>query len=295
MNWYEVVFGDRGPERVVPSQGSTMTLTLLAAAAMAFLAVFLGAVAGGADRLGNSWTATLTNTATVRLIVEPDAAEAQAAAIAQILAETPGVATARRIEDDEQAGLLAPWLGDDLPLDLVQLPVLFELTLTEEGPDASELTQRLTSAVPGAVYDDHEQWRAPVSKAAGRLSLIANLSLVLVGLVTAAVIALAASASLAASRQVIDVLRLVGADDTYITRVFVRRFALRAAAGAAAGTLIGVVAVLLVPDADGVAGVLGIGFQGAGWLWPFLIPALAAGIAYAATRFAAGRRLKEVS
>ena len=295
MNWREMFLGDRGPESVVPSQGFTMTLTLFAAAAMAFLAVFVGAVAGGADRLGDSWTQTLTNTATVRLIAEPDAADAQAETIAQILSETPGVATARRIADDEQAGLLAPWLGDDLPLDLVQLPVLFELTLTDEGPDRADLTQRLTAAAPGAVYDDHERWRAPVAQAAGRLSVIANLSLILIGLITGAVIALAASASLAANGQVIDVLRLVGADDTYITRVFVRRFALRAAAGAAAGSLVGVIAVLLVPNADGVEGVLSIGFDGAGWLWPFLVPVAAALIAYAATRFAATRRLREVS
>lgn len=295
MNLRELFLGDRGPERVVPSQGFTMTLTLVAAAAMAFLAVFVGAVASGADRLGESWTETLSNTATVRLIAEPDTADAQAATIAQILSETPGVATSRRIAEDEQAGLLAPWLGDDLPLDLVQLPVLFELTLTEEGPDTADLRQRLTAAAPGVVYDDHEQWRAPVAKAAARLSLIANLSVVLIGLITAAVIALAASASLAANGQVIDVLRLVGADDTYITRVFVRRFALRAAAGAAAGSLCGVIAVLIVPDADGVAGVLSIGFKGLGWLWPFFVPVAAAVFAYAATRFAATRRLREVS
>ena len=279
----------------MPSSGFTMLLTLAAAAAMAFLAVFIAAVAGGADRLGDSWTETLVDTGTVRLITDPDGADEKAAIIAQILAATPGVETARRIDEDEQAGLLAPWLGEDLPLDLVQLPVLFEVSLTEEGLDDLELTQRLNEAVPGAVYDDHQRWRAPVARAAGRLSLIANLSLVLIGMITAAVIALAASASLAANGQVIDVLRLVGADDAYITRVFVRRFALRAAAGAALGSLIGVIAVLLVPDANGVAGVLDVGFSGAGWLWPFLVPMLAAFIAYAATRYAATRRLREVS
>ena len=295
MSWHSVFLGEQGPQRVVPSSGFTMSLTLFAAAAMAFLAVFVAAVAGGADRLGDSWTDTLSDTATVRLIGEPDTVEDQAGALAQLLGETPGIASARRIDDAEQAGLLAPWLGDDLPLDLVQLPVLFEITLTEEGPDVPELKNRLAATVPGAVYDDHERWRVPVAEAASRLSLVANLSLVLIGVITGAIIALAASASLAANGQVIDVLRLIGANDAYITRVFVRRFALRAAAGAAVGSLVGVFAVLLVPRADDVAGVLNIGFDGAGWIWPFLVPVLAGAIAFVATRFAARRRLREVS
>ncbi len=295
MNLREFIFGDRGPERVVPSSGFTMSLTLAVAAAMAFLAVFVAALASGADRLADSWTSALSETATVRLIADPDVVEEQAQAIAQVLDGTPGVIDARRIGDDEQADLLLPWLGTDLPLDLVQLPVLFEVALTEEGPDAEELQARLAEAAPGAVYDDHERWRAPVATAASRLQLIASLSLVLIGLMTAAMIALAASASLSANGQVIDVLRLVGANDSYITRVFVRRFALRAAAGAAIGSLLGVVAVLLIPNADGIDGVLKLGFGGLGWLWPFAMPVLAALIAYVATRLAASRRLREVS
>ena len=295
MNWRAFIFGDRGPERVVPSSGFTMTLTLAAAAAMAFLAVFVAAVAIGADRLGDSWTEALSGTATVRLVADPVAVGTQSEALAQILDETPGVAASRRIGEDEQTALLSPWLGDELPLDLVQLPVLFEVTLTDEGPDVSELRNRLAAAVPGAVYDDHSRWRTPVAQAAGRLSLIANLSLGLIGLITGAVVALAASASLSANAQVIDVLRLVGADDTYITRVFVRRFALRAGAGAAVGSLFGVIAVLLVPNSEDVAGALNIGFDGLSWLWPFMVPLMAAIIAYFATRFAAARRLQEVS
>ena len=42
-----VLGSDPGIERIVPRAGFTMTLTLAAAAAMAFLAVFVAAVAGG--------------------------------------------------------------------------------------------------------------------------------------------------------------------------------------------------------------------------------------------------------
>lgn len=284
--------GDVGPERVVPASGFTMTLTLAAAAAMAFLAVFVAAVAGGAERMGEEWRDGLVGTATVRMA---SATDDQVNAVAQLLAETPGIESARRINEAEQTALLKPWLGDDLPLDLVALPILFELNLTEEGPDAEDLSVRLSTIAPEAMFDDHQTWRAPVAAAADRLGFISALSLMLIGVVTAAMIALAASASLSANRQVIDVLRLVGATDAYITRVFVRRFALRAAAGAALGSLLGVIAVMLVPDPVGPSSFMSVGFDGAGWLWPFVVPLSAAAIAYAATRFTAARRLKEVS
>lgn len=109
-------------------------------------------------------------------------------------------------------------------------------------------------------------------------------------------ITLAANASLAANAQVIGVLRLVGARDIYIARAFVRRFTLRALAGAAAGTAGGLVAVMLLPSADAAGGFLtGLGFQGAGWLLPFLLPPVAAVTAFLATRAAAFRKLKELT
>jgi cell division transport system permease protein len=109
-------------------------------------------------------------------------------------------------------------------------------------------------------------------------------------------ITLAANAALAANAQVIQVLRLVGARDIFIARAFVRRFTLRALAGAAAGTFLGVIAVLLLPSTDIAGGFLtGLGFQGAGWIWPLFIPILAASVAFVATRAAALKTLKERS
>jgi cell division transport system permease protein len=92
---------------------------------------------------------------------------------------------------------------------------------------------------------------------------------------------------------VIRVLRLVGARDVTIASAFVRRFTLRAAWGAAAGTAAGVLALLLLPDAEEAGSFLtGLGFEGAGWLLPLLVPPFAALAAFAATRAAALRTLR---
>ena len=104
-------------------------------------------------------------------------------------------------------------------------------------------------------------------------------------------VSLAASFSLAANAQVIEVLRLVGARDAFIARAFTRRFALRALIGAAVGTALGLAALALFPAA-GESVLAGLGPRGAEWAWPLLIPPFAALVAWAATRAAAFRVLR---
>jgi hypothetical protein len=99
-----------------------------------------------------------------------------------------------------------------------------------------------------------------------------------------------------ANAQVIRVLRLVGARDSYIARAFVRRFTLRALAGAAVGTFAGMLGIALLPSADAAGGFLtGLGFTGAGWLYPLALPPAAAIVAFVATRLAAFAKLRELT
>lgn len=283
-------------DSVVPPSGHTAWLTSFSAAAMAFLAVFALALSLAAGSLAARWQASLDRTATVRLSAPEDQIDLQTKAVLATLATTPGIASARAMTDDEQRALLAPWFGPDLPVDTLPLPRLIEITEDSAGYDGEGLRQRLAAEAPGAVLDDHTRWRRPLAVAATRLRLLGFMSIVLIGTATAAMITLAASAALAANAQVIRVLRLVGARDVYIARAFVRRFTLRALMGAAAGTGLGMVGVWMLPSADSAGGFLtGLGFQGAGWLLPLLLPPLTAAVAYAATRASALRKLRELT
>ena len=111
----------------------------------------------------------------------------------------------------------------------------------------------------------------------------------------AAMITLAANAALAANSQVVEVLRLVGAQDNYIAGAFVRRFTLRALAGAAVGCVAGMIAVVLLPSQGEVAFLTGIGFEGAEWFWVLLLPPVAGMVAFVSTRRSALRVLGALS
>lgn len=296
MTPLSILAPDRQADRVVPPSGHTAWLTQFTAGAMAFLAVFALALSIAAGRLADRWSDALERTATVRLSAPDDQIDLQTKAVLEVLSTTPGIASARALEDAEQRALLEPWFGPDLPVDALPLPRLIELTEDGAGYDSEGLKQRLAAEAPGAVLDDHTRWRRPLAVAADRLRLLGLLSIGLIGAATAAMITLAANAALAANAQVIRVLRLVGARDAYIARAFVRRFTLRALSGAAIGTVAGMIGVALLPSTEAAGGFLtGLGFTGAGWLLPLALPPLAAIVAFLATRASAFRKLRELT
>jgi cell division transport system permease protein len=281
---------------VVPPSGPTAWLTTFTAGAMTFLCVFALALSLASGRLATRWSEALAKTATIRLSAPAEQVQIQTDAILATLAVTPGIASYRQIDDAETKKLLEPWFGPGLPVEALPIPRLIEVVEADPPYDAEGLKQRLTAEAPGAVLDDHTRWRRPLAEAASRIRLLGVLSIVLIGATMAAMITLAARAALATNAEVIRVLRLVGAKDSYIARAFVRRFTLRTLTGAAVGAAAGLVGVAALPAADAAGGFLtGLGFSGTGWLWPFALPPLAAIVAFLATRRAAFQKLRELT
>ena len=280
-------------DRVVPPSGSSAWLTSFTSGAMTFLAVFALALSLASGRLAERWASALDKTATIRISAPDDQMTLQTRAVLDLLSKTPGIATSRAMTVDETKKLLEPWLGPDLPIEALPLPQLIEITETAAGYDAEGLRQRLAAEAPGAVLDDHTRWRRPMVEAADRLRLLGILSMALIGAAMAGMITLAANAALAANAQVIKVLRLVGAQDRYIAGAFVRRFTIRAFTGALVGAVLGSLGVLALPPVNEAGGFLtGLGFSGFAWGLPFVLPFIAALVAWLATRLAAFQTLR---
>jgi cell division transport system permease protein len=292
----DIFAGDKQADRIVPPTGFTARLTSFTAAAMAFLTVFALALSLATGRLADRWSAELAKTSTVRISAPEAQLAAQSTAVLNILKTTPGIASARLMTEAEQRALLEPWFGSDLPLETLPIPSLIEVVEQEVGPDMEGLRLRLTAEAPGAVLDDHTRWRRPLAAAAARLRLLGMFSIVLILGATAAMITLAAQAARAAHRQVIQVLRLIGARDNYIAKAFVRRFTMRATVGAFVGMLVGMLGIFALPAAaEEGAFLTGLGFRGWHWMIPLVIPPIAAFVAFLSTRFAATRSLDRMA
>lgn len=146
---------------IAPKGGVIGGLIALVAAAMGFLAA-AGALTGiAADRIAGHWSEELSSSATIRIIAPEDEMEARIKAALLVAQSTKGVTAANALTDDESRALLAPWLGPDADIEALPVPALIDVKLGVNGPDAKAIQARLEEEAPGAVWDDHRDWRSP--------------------------------------------------------------------------------------------------------------------------------------
>ena len=117
----------------MPPSGASAWLTSFTAGAMTFLAVFALALSLASGRLAARWAGALDRTATIRISAPDDQIDLQTKAVLDVLATTPGIASARADDAEEQRKLLEPWFGPDLPLDDLPLPQLIEVVEAARG------------------------------------------------------------------------------------------------------------------------------------------------------------------
>ncbi len=208
------------PPEAAPLRNLTVTMTVMC---------YLACLAIGAliliDRSVEGWTRGLSREVTVQVrVLEKVDVETELTKAVAILVQTDGVKSAETLDREASLKLLEPWLGDtdlsDLPV-----PLLIRVTVDEiHPPDFESLAQTLTANVKGASLDTHRRWQTELARMGHTLSLLSYLILLLIGASSFAIVVFAARAVLAANREVVDVLHLVGAKDGYIARQIDRRF-----------------------------------------------------------------------
>ncbi len=178
------------------------------------------------NALVERWDRGLADRLTVQIPAPASTAEAgeQEARIdssIDVLTSTPGVADVTVLDDSELSALLDPWLGDAELARELPLPTLIAVTLDADAPaDLTTLALRLDAAVPGAVVDDHQRWVGGLVSLTRSVDLIAGLVVLLVGLAAVITVVFVTRTGLAIHRQVIELLHLIGAQDSYIARQF---------------------------------------------------------------------------
>lgn len=243
-----------GRERSPPPPRDLVStwLVLLVATAMGFLASLGLAVSNGADSLARSWTSELQSRATVILSTPEDPAEAEETLRRALDAVrgAPGVVAATPLDHAAVAELLDPWLaGDPDLLDGLPLPILIDVAVRPGAPAPVDmLAARLAEARVTAEIDAHGRWIDRLAPAASRIRTLAYLGLGVIAIAAALMVALACTAALSAQRQMVSVLRLIGARDGYIAALFMRRYQLLAFVGSAIGVAAAAAAVVNVSE-----------------------------------------------
>lgn len=198
-------------------------------AAMALFATCAVAGHEAVSQLAKRWQQGANAAVTVQI---PNPTPARMEAALEVLRALPAVGEARAVDTARMAELLRPWLGDVAGL---PLPGVIELRLADLAADPVLIADRVAEAVPGAVTEAHGVFVARLAAVARALSAAALAALVLVAVVGASVVVLAVRAGIAARRDSVMVLHMLGAADRDIAGRFARRSAWLALLGAILG------------------------------------------------------------
>lgn len=257
--------GRRDPLGLRRALADRLLLSLVAA--MALLASLALAGRDGAEALALRWQRGAQAAVTVQ-VPEPSPERMERAV--SVLQAMPEIASARILDPARLRDLLRPWLGEAQGL---SLPGVIEVRLTHLGADPVLIGDRLSVVVPGAVTEAHGVWVARIAALAGAVQGIAIAVLALVAGVSAAVIAVATRAGIAARQEAILVLHALGAADGDIARRIAARAAWLSAWGGVAGTLLAVVALAgIVALAAPLTGSESLGLGSLPWLELMAVP-----------------------
>ena len=264
-------------------------------ALMVYLAALALVCAMVMNKMVERWDTGLSGSITVQIPPKQGdpteagaAADASLDAVIEILLATPGVISAEVLEPDEIARLLEPWLGAGASYGDLPLPELIAVGIDRSAaPDFEELSRRLAQAAPGTILDDHQSWLGQLLDLARTIELVAALVVILVGASAATMVVFATRMGLAIHGRVIELLHLIGAQDSYVAREFEMHSLKLALRGGVFGLALAVITVLLVerlfermeaallPDLSLVPGE---------WALLALVPLVVAGIAMLTAR-----------
>jgi cell division transport system permease protein len=203
---------------------------------MVYLAALAVAAALSADNLAERWHADLAGRFTVELPPSPpsDEKEAKLRNITGFLSTIDGVTAVKLVGASEKAALLQPWLGGiELPEDIA-LP---DLIVVEAGKaiDLAKVSVDLVAIDPAIRVDDHANWHGDLLAFSNSMKILALIVLSLIALTAVSTVIFVTRTGLAIHRRVIEIVHLVGAQDSYIARQFLFHALRLGLAGGAVG------------------------------------------------------------
>ena len=215
-----------------------------------------------------------------------------------VLAVTPEIDRYEVIDDAQLLRLLEPWLGHYVEVGDLPLPQLIDVALKAKTDlDLRALSNRIAAQVPGTSIDDHEIWLERLVRLIEMIEGVAAAVLIFVGLATVGTVVFTTRTGLAIHKEAIEVLHLIGAQDSYIARQFAGRAMALGLRGGIMGLALAIPTVLgvgyLAQPMEGAL-VPQLGLEPAHWGTLAVLPIAAAVIAMLTARLTVMRTLGRI-
>ena len=191
---------------------------------------YLASLSAGAAFLiagaSEGWRSSISREMTIQ--VRPAAGrdlEADTNKAAELARAAPGVTDIRIYTKAESEQLLEPWLGSGLDLGELPIPRMIVVrTKPGQAVDTAALKKSLADTVSTANLDDHRQWISRLAAVANTIVTAAVIVFLLVLTAMTMAVIFATRGAMAGTREIVDVLHFVGAEDMFISRQFQRHF-----------------------------------------------------------------------
>ncbi|MEE2879273.1 MAG: FtsX-like permease family protein [Pseudomonadota bacterium] len=229
---------------LLPESDAREAALFFVVAALCFLAVLATLTARGTYTAARAWSAQVEGEMTIRM-ADTDRRGAEEAAT--IVRGLTGVRSAKVLSKEALEELLEPSFGPGGIPAGVPLPLLIAVeTQRDAAITATAITEALTAQGFNAVAEAHSEYAAEAKRALGTLRVAAIGIVVLLTATAIAVIAFATHAALLARKDIVDVLHLAGAEDSFIAQLFERRFWTLGLKAGSAGSLSALAATALI-------------------------------------------------
>ena len=270
---------------------------------MVFLAALVLVTTMALDDAVRTWQRAATGTLTVQIPAPPEAMSddderSRIEGVMGVLEAISAIEKARVLPREETMSLLEPWIGQGNLSDSLPLPTVIDVSLRRDRKlDPNELRRGLAAVVSGASVDHHEQWLGQLMRLVQTVQFIGIAVVFLIGLAAVVIVVFATRAGFAMHRDVIELLHVIGARDSYIANQFEGHALWLGLRGGLYGVAMALATIFLLAQlAVGLEGPFWVHFElsRAAWIALTLLPAITALITVLTVRLTVLRALRGI-
>ena len=142
----------------------------------------------------------------------------------EFLKNLPETEQVTALSDSQLQELLIPWLGDGIDILGLPTPRLIDVKIKKGAVvNYAKLAEKLAEVSPLASLDNHKLWLDKLIRFADGLKMLAMSILVLVVAITSGAIFYTTQTNLGLHKNIIEILHIMGAKDTYVAQQYAKR------------------------------------------------------------------------
>lgn len=246
----------RKQELPLKGENTSLFLQVIISIAVFIFAITLSGVLS-IDSMISNWNKSILGSLTVQIIPINNANKEKARAetlayeekAVEFLKSVNGVLKVTPLSDSQLDELLRPWLGDEVNITELPAPRIIDVKISPTAKiDFTQLAQDLAIASPQASLDNHKLWLNKLIAFADGINLIATTILLLVSAITSGAIFYTTQMSLGLHRNIIEILHIIGAKDTYIAQQYAKRMAFLGFIGGIIGLFFAIPAIFFLSN-----------------------------------------------